>query len=81
MNEVAVAEMDKYIIIDTHGGEEDVLGIVVALQLAKKYDKIVLGITCVAGRNTVEVAVQHALAAQEIVGTSVPVFKGTAAIR
>jgi len=76
MNEISVPELDKYLIIDTHGGEEDILGIVAALQLAKKYDKIVLGITCVAGRNKVERAVEDALIAQQITGTRFPVFKG-----
>jgi inosine-uridine nucleoside N-ribohydrolase len=71
-----VSEIDKYIIIDTHGGEEDILGVFVAIQLAKRYHKIILGITCVAGRNTVETAVEHALIAQKIAGTHYPVFKG-----
>lgn len=75
-NEVAVAELDKYIIIDTHGGAEDILAIAVALRLATKFHKIVLGITCVNGRRTLEQAVHDALVAQQIAGTSVPVFKG-----
>jgi inosine-uridine nucleoside N-ribohydrolase len=76
MREKSVTELDKYIIIDTHGGEEDIFGIVAAIQLAKKYDKTILGITCVAGRNTVERAVEHALIAQQITGTRIPVYKG-----
>ncbi len=34
MREISVLELDKYIIIDTHGGEEDIFGIVAALKLA-----------------------------------------------
>lgn len=77
MNEVSVAELDKYIIIDTHGGEEDILGLVAAIQLAKKYHKIILGITCVAGRRPLERAVEDALIAQQITRSSIPVYRGS----
>jgi inosine-uridine nucleoside N-ribohydrolase len=77
MNEVSVTELDKYIIIDTHGGEEDILGLVAAIQLAKKYHKIILGITCVSGRRPMEKAVEDALIAQQITRSSIPVFKGS----
>lgn len=78
MREIAVPELDKYIIIDTHGGAEDILAIAIALKLAQRYDKIVLGITCVNGRRTLDQAVHDALIAQQIAGTSVPVYRGNA---
>lgn len=74
--EVSVPELDRYIIIDTHGGAEDILAIAVALKLAQRYDKTVLGITCVNGRRSLDQAVHDALVAQQIAGTTVPVFKG-----
>jgi hypothetical protein len=52
--EIAVSELDKFLIIDTHGGEQDILGIVVALKLAQRFGRTVLGITCVNGRRTVD---------------------------
>jgi inosine-uridine nucleoside N-ribohydrolase len=80
LQEISVPELDKYIIIDTHGGVEDVLGIAVALKLAERYDKIILGITCVNGRRTVDQAVHDALVAQQIVGTKIPVYRGTSSL-
>lgn len=74
--EISVPELDRYVIIDTHGGEEDILAIAVALKMAQKHHKTVLGITCVNGRRSVEGAVHDALIAQQIAGTSVPVYKG-----
>jgi hypothetical protein len=44
--------------------------------LAEKFDKIVLGITCVNGRRSVDKAARDALIAQKIAGTKVPVIKG-----
>jgi len=41
-------------IIDTHGGIEDIIGIISAIHLARIYDKEIIGITCVAGRRTVD---------------------------
>lgn len=76
MREEPVAELDKYIILDTHGGHEDVIGLVAALRLATKNDRIVLGITCVGGRRKMDSCVRDALIAQQIAGTSFPVFKG-----
>lgn len=76
MREIAVSELDKYIIIDTHGGAEDILGIVAALKLAQHSNRTILGITCVNGRRTLDQAVHDALVAQQIAGTSIPVFRG-----
>lgn len=75
-NQIAVTELDKYIIIDTHGGPEDILAIALTLKLAANSDRVVLGITCSNGRRSLEQAVHDALLAQQIAGTSVPVFKG-----
>lgn len=44
--------------------------------MAEKFDKIVLGITCVNGRRNVDKAARDALIAQKIAGTKVPVIKG-----
>lgn len=76
MNEVTVSELDKYIIIDTHGGEEDIFGLVAAIQLAKKFHRTILGITCVAGRRPLDKAVEDALIALQITKSSIPVYKG-----
>lgn len=75
--EISVPELDKYIIIDTHGGEEDIVGIAVALALAERFEKIVLGITCVNGRRNLQQAAHDALVAQQIAGTKVPVYLGS----
>lgn len=71
-----VPELDKYIILDTQGGQEDVVALIAALNMAAKEDRTVLGITCVGGRRKIENCVNDALVAQQIAGTSVPVFKG-----
>lgn len=77
MREVCETISDRYIIIDTHGGEEDILAIAVALRLAPSFGKIILGITCVNGRRTVEGAAHDALLAQIIAGNpQVPVYLG-----
>ena len=47
-------EQHNAIIIDTHGGIEDVIGIISAINLSKIYEKDIIGITCVAGRRTVD---------------------------
>jgi len=77
MREMFVPEQDKYLILDTQGGHEDILGLVVALKLAQRYNRIVLGITCVAGRRNLDEAARDALLAQQIAGTKFPVYKGT----
>jgi inosine-uridine nucleoside N-ribohydrolase len=73
---VTVSECDKYIILDTQGGYEDVVALASALRLAQRYYKVVLGISCVAGRRKMDDCVRDALIAQQIAGTDVPVFKG-----
>ena len=77
MREVSVPELDKYIILDCQGGAEDIVGIVSALRLAKQYDKVVLGITCVGGRRGINGAVRDALTALQIANTKLPVYKGS----
>jgi inosine-uridine nucleoside N-ribohydrolase len=77
MREIFVPEQDKYLILDIQGGQEDVLALVAALKLAHHYDRVVLGITCVAGRRKLEESVRDALLAQQIAGTKFPVYKGT----
>ncbi len=64
-------------ILDTQGGHEDVIGLVAALILAEKTDRVVIGITCISGRRKMDNCVRDALIAQQIAGTKVPVFKGT----
>ena len=76
MRELFVPEQDKYLILDTQGGQEDILALVVALKLAQHYDRVVLGITCVAGRRKLEESVRDALIAQQIAGTKFPVYIG-----
>ena len=76
MREVCTIENDKFIIIDTHGGQEDILGLVTALKLANSYEKRIIGITCVNGRRNVDESVRDVLLAQKIAGTSIPVYKG-----
>lgn len=76
MRKVTVNELDKYIILDTQGGHEDIIGLVAALKLAAHYDRTVVGITCVKGRRSLDSCVRDALIAQQIAGTSIPVFKG-----
>lgn len=68
--------LDKYIIIDAQGGYEDVAGIVAALKLSKRFDRTVLGITCVAGRRDMDSCVRDVLIAQQIAKTDIPVFRG-----
>lgn len=77
MRQNSVSELDKYIILDTQGGHEDVIALVAALNLAAQNDRIVLGITCVAGKRNLEKCVRDALIAQQIAGSWVPVFKGS----
>ena len=67
----------KYFIIDCDVGGDDALCIIMAALICKKYDKVLLGITCVAGNTTLPNVVTNALISCKIAGISVPIFKGT----
>jgi inosine-uridine nucleoside N-ribohydrolase len=69
-------EPQKSIIIDTHGGIEDIIGIMSAIQLAKLYDKTILGITCVNGRRNVHDAASDALLAIKLCNANIPIYLG-----
>lgn len=69
-------EQHSYMIIDTHGGIQDIIGIISAIQLAKIYDKEIIGITCVGGRRTVDDAATDALLAIKLCNANIPIFKG-----
>ena len=47
-------EQHSALIIDTHGGIEDIIGIISSIQLANLYEKQIIGISCVAGRRSVD---------------------------
>ena len=66
----------KYFIIDCDVGGDDALCIIMAALICKKYDKVLLGITCVAGNTTLPNVVTNALISCKIAGISVPIFKG-----
>lgn len=66
----------KYFIIDCDVGGDDALCIIMAALICKKYDKVLLGITCVAGNTTLPNVVTNALISSKIGGIQVPVFKG-----
>lgn len=66
----------KYFIIDCDVGGDDALCIIMSDLICKKYDKVLLGITCVAGNTTLPNVVTNALISQKIAGLKVPVFKG-----
>lgn len=51
-------------------------GIVAALKLSEKFDRTVLGITCIGSRRSMDSCVKDVLIAQQIANTKVPVFKG-----
>jgi inosine-uridine nucleoside N-ribohydrolase len=76
MRQLTVSELDKYIILDTQGGHEDIIGLITALKLAAQHNRVVIGITCVKGRRSLDSCIRDALIAQQIAGTKVPVFKG-----
>lgn len=81
LREKTLPEIDKYIVIDTHGGLEDFLAIYYAIKLAKVQKKIILGITCSNGRRTVDNAVRGAALAIQLNKADIPIFKGTVANR
>lgn len=74
-----VSSTPSKIIIDTHGGLQDIIAIVFAYLYIKKAGlKIeIIGITCVAGKNSLENAVKSALVANKLLGAKIPVYKGT----
>jgi hypothetical protein len=47
-----------------------------AALICKQYDKVLLGITCVAGNTTLPNVVTNALISCKIAGIHVPIFKG-----
>jgi len=67
----------KYFIIDCDVGGDDALCIIMAALFCKKYDKVLLGVTCVAGNTTLPNVVTNALISCKIAGINVPIFKGT----
>ncbi len=66
----------KYFIIDCDVRADDALYIIMAANLMKKYDKVLLGITCIAGNTTLPNVVIKALISTKIAGLKVPIFKG-----
>lgn len=66
----------KYFIIDCDVGGDDALCIIMAALFCKKYDKVLLGVTCVAGNTTLPNVVTNALISCKIAGINVPIFKG-----
>ena len=66
------------VVIDTQGGLQDILAIVVAHKIAQKNGNVpeIVGITCVAGKNSLDQAVSSALAVNHILGTKIPVYRG-----
>lgn len=66
----------KYFIIDCDVGGDDALCIIMAALFCKKYDKVLLGVTCVAGNTTLPNVVTNALISCKIAGITVPVFRG-----
>jgi len=57
-------------------GGDDALCIILAAHILKKYDKKLLGITCVAGNTTLPNVVKNALISCKIAEIKVPIFKG-----
>jgi inosine-uridine nucleoside N-ribohydrolase len=47
-----------------------------AIQLAKMYDKTILGITCVNGRRNVHDAASDALLAVKLCNANIPIYLG-----
>lgn len=71
-------EPPSKLIIDTHGGLQDILAIVFAYQYIKKNgnNQEIIGITCVTGKNPVDDAIKSALVANKILGAKIPVYRG-----
>jgi inosine-uridine nucleoside N-ribohydrolase len=64
------------IIIDTHGGLEDVIAIMHSIKFAKFNKMEIIGITVTNGRRTLEEATTDALLAVILSGASIPIYKG-----
>ena len=64
------------IIIDTHGGLEDVIAIMHSIKFAKFNKMEIIGITVTNGRRTLEEATTDALLAVVLSGASIPIYKG-----
>lgn len=67
----------KYYIIDCDVGGDDALCILLAAHILKKFGKILLGITCVAGNTTLPNVVKNALISCKVAELKVPIFKGS----
>lgn len=67
------------LIIDTHGGLQDILAIVLAHRVIQNSGtgQEIIAITCVSGKNSIDHAVKSALIANKILGTKIPIYKGT----
>lgn len=64
------------IIIDTHGGLEDVIAIMHSIRFAKFNKMEIIGITVTNGRRTLEEATTDALLAVVLSGAQIPIYKG-----
>ena len=64
------------IIIDTHGGLEDVIAIMHSIKFAKHNKMQIIGITVTNGRRTLEDATTDALLAVTLAGAEIPIYKG-----
>lgn len=69
-------EHHEVMIIDTHGGIEDIFSIMSAIYLSRIYEKKIIGITCVAGKRAIDDAVTDALLAVKLCNANIPVYKG-----
>ena len=64
------------IIIDTHGGLEDVIAIMHSIKFAKFNKMEIIGITVTNGRRTLDEATTDALLAVVLSGVEIPIYKG-----
>jgi len=61
-----LAQNNSKIIIDTHGGLEDVIALIFSIKLAKKFHADIIGITTLNGRRSLEDATTDALLALKL---------------
>lgn len=72
-----IKDTPENIIIDIKGGIGDIQALLVAFHLAKKYNKQILGITCVAGGSCgINLAAEDALVACKLSQVNYPIYKG-----
>lgn len=71
-----VFEHGKFLIIDSHGGAEDIVGLVAAIKLAKNTGKTILGITVTNGRRDLEHATKDVMLACKMCKQSIPIYQG-----